>query len=195
MQGRIVDLWGDPIPGAVASFHRLNFEKGQLVSAVGIHQMTTVSDGNGNYAFRGLPSGEYRVSVELRGFRKAEVWRFYLPAGGNEVLDIGLEVGVFTEWRRPEVSGTVLGTDNKPLKDATVTAISALSPNIVEQTRTGDDGRYRIELQTSGQFIVYASKPGFAVGAVCLPEGSGKSIELMLKPSKPPTSVPERKSR
>jgi hypothetical protein len=157
--------------------------------------MATASDGQGNYAFRGLPYGEYRVSVGLRGFRKAEVWRFYLAAGEDKVLDIGLEVGIFTDWIRPVVSGTVLGTDKKPLEDATVTAISALSPNIAERTRTEDDGKYKLELRTSGQYIVYASKPGFAVTAVSLPEGSGRSIELVLKPSKVPTSVPAREPK
>lgn len=181
-RGRTTDLWGTPLRDADVSFYRLVFENGNLVSALGILEARTKTDKEGNFALRDLLPGHYRVSVDLRGFRHTEVFRFRLPAGSNQVLDIGLEVGLLTDTRAGEVNGKVSTTDKTPLKDATVTVMSAFAPDLVERTRTDDAGRYRVMLHAPGQYIVYASKPGFAIGAVCLPGVERQSVDLVLLP-------------
>jgi hypothetical protein len=181
-RGRTTDLWGTPLRDADVSFYRLVFENGNLVSALGTLETRTKTDKDGNFTLRDLPAGHYRVSVDLRGFRHTEVCRFHLPPGSNQVLDIGLEVSLLTDIKAGEVNGKVSTTDNAPLKDAAVTVMSAFAPDLVERTRTDDAGRYRVMLRAPGQYIVYASKQGFAIAAVCLPGVERQSVDLVLLP-------------
>ena len=185
IHGRIVDLWGNSLSGAQLKVYRLIFQNGSPVSAEGKLEKTTSTDEHGNYAISGLTPGEYRISVDLRGFRHTEAWRVYLWTGSNVLMDLGLAVGSLTDSRPAQIKGTVRRQDKSSLQDALVVAISAFNSQIIEQVRTDEAGRYSISLRTPGQYLVYAAKPGFAVSASVISEGQ-QSIDFSLKPIRLP---------
>ena len=185
IHGRIVDLWGNSLSGAQLKVYRLIFQNGSPVSGEGKLEKTTGTDEDGNYAMSGLTPGEYKISVDLRGFYHREVSRINLRAGSHVLMDLGLAVGDLVDMPLTEIKGTVRRQDKSSLRDASVVAISAFNSQLIEQVRTDQAGRYSISLRTPGQYLVYATKPGFAVSAGVISEGQ-QSLDFSLKPIRLP---------
>lgn len=60
-------------------------------------EKTTTTDSNGYYTFASLPVGEYSVTVELQGFKRAVHESINLEIGQKARLDTLLEVGAVSE--------------------------------------------------------------------------------------------------
>ncbi len=159
--GRVTDLFGYTIKGVTLQFYaRTWFKPPTELKFV----KSTTTDKQGDYTVNGLPYGYYLLSVELLGFRYAEVSRTYLGKGDN-LLDIGLEVGAITDISPIEISGTVRTSGNKVLQDATVALMSAFNSEILYRARTDRNGKYKFVVRTPSQYLIYAAKPGFEVSA------------------------------
>src|SRR5262245_30887314 len=57
----------------------------------------TVSSEQGQYSLPGLTPGSYSLSVEFKGFRRAELTNITLQVDQNARIDVALEVGQTTE--------------------------------------------------------------------------------------------------
>lgn len=57
----------------------------------------TTSDSAGSYDIRNLLPGEYKMTVELAGFKHYERGPFEVRVGDALVIDVALEVGGLTE--------------------------------------------------------------------------------------------------
>jgi hypothetical protein len=181
--GRVSDLWGAPVQGAKLQFYKYSFN---VRSAKGVLPETeliqsTVSDERGNYRINSLPKGDYLVTADLPGFRHREIDRINFSKDVH-LLEIGMEVGI--NWPIPstEISGTIRKSDQEKLIDATITVACAYNLQITEQTRTDEHGKYKINLHTPGQYIMYASSPGFEVNVVTVRTGDRKTIDFKLIP-------------
>ena len=86
---------------------------------------TYVTDGSGNYRAPLLSLGDYKVRVELSGFKTYERAGFSLSAGQNVVVNAVLETGVMTE--------TVLVTGEAPVA----------SPGKIDIGRTISEGEIK----------------------------------------------------
>jgi hypothetical protein len=71
---------------------------------------TDVTDAKGVYTFVNLPLGQYTVSAELQGFKKASKTGFELVADGRIGADFALEVGAFTETVQVTVASETVNT-------------------------------------------------------------------------------------
>jgi len=178
IHGRVTDLFGRGLEGATIQF----FSRPGLKALNEISFVKSVTtDAQGNYILAGLPYGYYKASVELRGFRHSEVSLVFLSKGEN-VLDIGLEVGALIDIPAMEISGTVRQSDKSPVMNATVTLMSAFKSDVAYRTRTDKDGEYKFIVNTHSQYIIYASKPGFeASAATTTGEVRGKDLVLVLQ--------------
>lgn len=78
----------------------------------------TISNGQGQYNLPGLAPGSYNVSVELKGFRRAELDNITLQIDQNVRLNVALEVGQVTE--------TVAITAEAPLIESQSAALGAV---------------------------------------------------------------------
>lgn len=181
--GRVSDLWGMPVQGAKLQFfkynHTLRGARGRLPETELIQ--STVSDEHGNYKVNSLPKGDYLITADLSGFRHIEIIRINFSKDAH-LLEIGMEVGI--NWPIPstEISGTVRKLDQAKLVGATITAVCAYNLQITEQTRTNEQGEYKIDLYTPGQYVIYASSPGFEVSAITVTTGDRKTINFKLIP-------------
>jgi hypothetical protein len=181
--GRVSDLWGMPIQGAKLQFFKYNYTLRSARGSLPEPELTqsTVSDERGNYRVNSLPKGDYLITADLSGFRHIEINRINFSKDAH-LLEIGMEVGL--NWPIPstEISGTVRKSDQTKLPDATITVVCAYNPQITEQTRTNEQGEYKINLYTPGQYVIYASSPGFEVNAITVTTGDRKTINFKLIP-------------
>jgi hypothetical protein len=177
VRGRVTDLLGYTLEGATLKF----FSRTWYSTPTELRLVkSTNTDANGNYSLDELAYGYYLVTTELSGFRYTEASRVYLGKGDN-LLDIGLEVGV--NWDVPpiEIKGTVRQTDKAPVKDVTVTLMSAFNPGIVHRTRTDENGKYKFVVYTRSQYLIYAGKAGFEISASTT-QGGDKENDFILFP-------------
>lgn len=177
VRGRITNYFGTPLEKVEVKFFLLEMKSGEFVSAEGKFIKSVFTDKDGEYEITDLTWGEYRVSAIAFGFPKAEVWRFYLWRNAERVLDFGLKIGITHGLPQLEISGVIKSKDKSPIKDATVTLINAFDVTEIKQTRTGKDGRYKIQLIQPGQYIIYVSKQGFSTNSFSfLINGNGGTI-------------------
>jgi Carboxypeptidase regulatory-like domain len=87
IDGRVTDSSGAVLPGATISI--VNTGTGLTI--------TLVTDDNGTYTATNLPVGNYTVSAELEGFRRAQRTGVQLSADGRLSADFMLGVGQLSE--------------------------------------------------------------------------------------------------
>jgi hypothetical protein len=103
--GRITDSTGAAVPGATIVLRH---------PETGLSQ-TTISGAEGTYNFVYVAAGKYAVTVEMPGFRKAEVADVKVSVNTATRLDIELQVGQVTETVEVTTSATLLQTDRSDL--------------------------------------------------------------------------------
>lgn len=173
--GRVVDLFGTPITDAVV----------ELTPIQTSQKVSVRTDKDGSYLFRDVLPGEVNLVVRSQGFR-AENETLLVHADEQLLLDFGLEAGSIADQPPVELSGMVQQASKAPIKDATVTVVNAFNRRLIRIVKTDSRGRYQVEFKNGGQYLVYATKPGFLVStaAVVLPAAMPRKrqINLVLLP-------------
>jgi len=136
--GAVTDKTGAVLVGAAV---QITNEKNRV--------QKTVSDSKGNYCFRNLPAGTYKVTVTMQGFKAYEAAEINLTAEAEIPLDALLQpAGEVTEvevkgtnaaaveTEQAEVSGTVTEKEVKTLQlnGRNFTQLIALAPGVSNQT-------------------------------------------------------------
>jgi carboxypeptidase family protein len=126
LSGTVSDSSGALIPGAAVTV------KNQATGA-----MFRVSTGaNGSFRVPALASGRYTITVECRGFKKAEVDAIKLDAGVPADIRVTLEVGPQTETIMVEGQGEFLQTQTpavaRTLQGRQITEIPMISRDALD---------------------------------------------------------------
>jgi hypothetical protein len=182
-RGRVTGLSGIPVEGAGISFYHLGIStEGPPATERLVRQLQSGPDGT--FLAKGLPPGEYRVSVQLLPIFKTEVWRFYLSRGAERVLDIGLPQIMQHGLETISVRGTVRDEKGDPLRDATVTLVAAYNLGENSQARTDGGGRFELATIQPGEYVVWAAKDAFRASATTLrlTSGARQTLTLTLEP-------------
>lgn len=87
IRGTVRDTSGGVLPGVTVTV---------INTGTGLTR-TDTTNGTGTYVFPSLPIGNYTITAELQGFRKAERTGFALVADGRLTADFSLGVGALTE--------------------------------------------------------------------------------------------------
>ena len=172
--GHVTDLFGSPLSDAVVEITIGNSEK-----------LSIRTKRDGSYLAQGLPAAEVSVVISAQGFR-TETHTLGLQLDQQILLDFGLEPGSIADRPPVELSGTVQQSNKAPIKDATITVVNAFNKRLFKIVKTDSSGRYQIEFKDGGQYVMYASKPGFLVStsAVVLPSAMPRKqqVNLVLVP-------------
>jgi outer membrane receptor protein involved in Fe transport len=121
LEGTVRDTIGAVLPGCT-------------VTAAGIGtrtQASVVTDDAGRYAFADLPSGEYRVTASLSGFRDSSA-SVKVAAGQHASLDFALSLGEFSE----QVTVTALKRGEERLGDVPI-AVTAVQSTRIDELGAG----------------------------------------------------------
>ncbi len=103
--GTVSDPQGAAIPGATVTATN---------SGTG-HKVETVSDTDGNYAFRNLLPGTYTLGASLQGFRELNQTGLRVSANTGVRVDLKLEVGALAETVNVVSDTTLLQTEKADL--------------------------------------------------------------------------------
>jgi hypothetical protein len=160
IHGRITDKHGNALEGTVLRF----FKREQFISTNIKFVKQTITNAQGNYTLDGIPYGYYMVSIDSIGFQRSEMNRVFLSEENN-LFDFSLEKFSVLDVKDIEIEGTVRQPNKTLLKDATVSIISALNAELVQRTRTDENGRYKFKVYPHDQYIIHVSKPGFVSSA------------------------------
>lgn len=164
--GRVVLYNGAPVEGADLTFFLLDGTRGLPTKETLVREVKT--NQRGEYEARRLPAGRYRIVVQLFGFGNNEVWGVYVPRAADNWLEIGLAPGMTHGLETATVIGTVTTSSGQPVADATITLASAHDVGDYSQTRTNSNGRYTLSTLQPGDYVVWATKEGFAATARAL---------------------------
>ena len=114
--GQVRDNSGGVLPGVTVT---------AASPALQVRQVTTVTDGNGEYRLAQLPIGTYDISYELVGFGSIRNEAIRLTVGFVAKLDVTMKVG--------ELQETITVTGQAPIVDVTSTTTSTqLSREVLE---------------------------------------------------------------
>ena len=152
VSGQVSDSSGAVVPGATVTAESLS---------TGLSRSAVASD-EGEYRIALLPAGEYRVTVEMSGFKKAVEPSLSINVGQDARLDFELQVGEIAEEVVVESSMAQL----------------ELEPRRIQQSSVID--RHQIEnLPVNGrQFIDFALlAPGVTIG-----ETTSGSTDVIIEP-------------
>jgi hypothetical protein len=148
----VKDASGASVPGAPVVLHN---------KATGIDLRTGVTNEQGSYTFALIPSANYSVRVEQRGFKRYEQSGIYLQVNEQIAVPIALEIG--------ELNEQVTVTGAAPLVEST----SATIRETVDRLRVSElplNGRNVLQLQilvpgtvSAGSLDQGANTPGYAV--------------------------------
>jgi Carboxypeptidase regulatory-like domain len=108
LSGQVTDPSGATVAGASV---RLLDENGALIA-------TTSSDSNGNYWFSSLPTGQYNVEFQSRGFKKSVISQLNLGPGENQ-FNSQLQVGTVAETVTVSAANTVVDTESAEIAGTT----------------------------------------------------------------------------
>src|SRR5215212_502400 len=84
LRGTVVDPGGSVIPAATVSIAN---------QETGINRRTTTTNESGDYVFTSLIPGQYRIIVEVKGFKKSIKENFKLNVGEVQEFNFSMEVG------------------------------------------------------------------------------------------------------
>ncbi len=149
ISGRVVDASDEPVAGA--QFHTLNMRRRMRMSS-STSSGRTESDSDGVFVIEGVAPGEIHLVIRAEGFVASELKDLVVEPGQDlEDVIVRLERGATVLGRVTDVNGL-------PVADVEVaTQPTARSFTMAGRasTRSGDDGRYRLDgVRTGRQSIV-----------------------------------------
>lgn len=96
------------------------------------------SDGQGRYSFSNVEPGQYQLSAEHSGFKKAVQKEVVLTVGGSATLDVTLEIGTVTEsvtvTTAPPLIETTSPNLSRVVDEQTIESLPILGRNFVDFT-------------------------------------------------------------
>ncbi len=179
VRGQVTTLWGEPCEEVTVSFYQLEGIWGISPTEKLIKQAKTGK--NGEYSVTDLPWGQYRVDVSFQGYGHTEVWRFYLWRNAKRVLDLGVPMGMLDHVSQMKVSGKITYDNGNAVENATITLANAHNLSKMQQARTDSSGNYSFEEIQIGDYVVWATKPGYALATTSVRLGNGEQKVVNLK--------------
>ena len=158
--GQIVDPDGRPVEGATISARRWREQSNRL-------HLEAKSDGDGHFELKNAPADRWMYRIEAEGYMPAEsrVFQPYAPDKGKVTYDFKLS-------KAPQLTGTVLGVDGKPLAGANV-YLATERMNIQNRTdvysgtaqsvQTDADGRFELNPEVEPFCLVVVHEQGVAM--------------------------------
>ena len=170
LSGRVVDDAGKPMfETSILAVSAGQSGKDSKLGALNTRSTTT--DENGNFAFEGLSSGAYKLSVVAQGYTMAPESvkengsaKYYRPGDQANIRLVkgGVITGmVMTQSSEPLVGVRVRAFKVKDAQGQVVRGMSLNETSLLIEWKTDDRGIYRIYGLEPGKYLVSAGGKGF----------------------------------
>ena len=160
--GEVVGEDGRPIGGARVEAQRDGASKAAA---------RAVSDADGTFVLRGLEPGDYAVRARAAGYARGAPIRLEVRSGAAATIRLVL-------GRRAVVAGLVQDNLGRPLAGALVLSLGG--PGRI--VRTGADGSFRLEVDSSASQPVLVHAAGYAPAR--LTATPGEAVVVVLEPAR-----------
>ena len=87
VRGTVKDPQGNVVPGASVT----------LTNVGTTSSRTTTTSDNGGYTFEQVPVGDYKIEIEVKGFKKAQITGVHASVAAPSAVDVQLELGNVSE--------------------------------------------------------------------------------------------------
>ncbi|MHC4846599.1 MAG: carboxypeptidase regulatory-like domain-containing protein [Planctomycetota bacterium] len=184
--GTVVDVDGQPVPGARVALQKLDISLTALNAAFeDIMSDNERTDGEGRFAFTGLPDGAYKIVLSEDEYRRAKSERIEVE-GGDSFADL-----VIVAESGLTLTGVVLDQDDEPVNNAWVQARKPVSmmdwsANMDREhapdTRTDGDGAFSLAGFDKGSLELRVRHPGFETAKLDVKAGD-KDLVVRLEPT------------
>ena len=102
IQGTVTDPTGAVVAGAGV----------RIVSTATNVSQSTTTGASGGYAFFNLPIGTYNLSVEAKGFRRADITSVKVEVNQQAKVDVSMQVGDVTQTVEVQASASLVQTES-----------------------------------------------------------------------------------
>jgi hypothetical protein len=157
LNGVVNDQTGAAIPNAAVTAK--NTATNEIFHAI--------TDVQGSFVFPSLPTGQYTVTVEASGFRKADVPRVVIEVSTPATVIVALEVGAVTE----EI--TVLGEAQAVVNTVSPTLVTVVNPRQVQDLPLASRNPIDLARLQAGIAVIGTDTRGASVGGL---RGSATNI-------------------
>lgn len=113
------------------------------------------TDSKGGFAFSGLPSGSYLLTVSSPGWQ-SQRYNLLLQPDAAPRLDVSVNLAPVADIRKMVVRGTVRSRAGTPVRAAAITIRASWNPRFTETVSTDEMGRYELLLTHVGQYELRA---------------------------------------
>jgi hypothetical protein len=138
INGKVLDEGVEPIPGV-----QVEISSEALITGT----RSTTSSENGTYVFLNLPTGMYRVSASLAGFKTAVRENIQISAGAVATVNFSMQLGAVEE--------SITVTESAPIVDRTTSTVEAkIDEELITRLPTSRDSFYDLSLLSPGMFDV-----------------------------------------
>jgi hypothetical protein len=170
LSGRVVDDAGKPM--VETSILAVSAgQSGKDIKLAALNTRSATTDENGNFAFEGLASGAYRLSVVAQGYTMAPEFlkengssKYYRPGDNVNIHMVkgGVITGaVMTQNSEPLVGVRVRVLKVKDTEGRLVRGVALDEMSFLKEWKTDDRGIYRIYGLEPGKYLVSAGGKGF----------------------------------
>src|SRR3989454_7714411 len=132
---------------------------------------TSVTDGNGQYEFTGLPPGTYRVTAKISGFQTEILKDVTVSVGQTLLLDIGMKISSGTEVIEVTSEPPVVEPERShqadtvseqfiadlPIDRRDYLTYTLLMPGVSDSTRLASDQDFRVKQTPQSGLSFYGS--------------------------------------
>ena len=122
----------------------------------------TLTNNKGEFKLCHFLAGEYLITANLDGFEQSKQ-EILLKTNEPIIVNLGLRVLVTFDIPGYIIAGKILEKNNKSVKKAEISIRDALSSELLSQTYTNYNGKYKIQLFKSCQMILSVYKQGFKI--------------------------------
>ena len=164
---------------------------GAPISGVGVHLQapvfkSTISDADGKYAFVDVPSGEFKLSVNLDGYGHRFL-RASVPIGdGGQVLDIALDPAATLLMSVADEKGTPIVGE---FSLSVAPAVGETGTKLATSLETDASGAATYRRIVPGRYVLRASTRDHEAHALEYEVGSGENRVSFVLPRKQPAEA------
>ena len=178
LQGRVIDLSGQQLPGATVT----------MFPEQGGKAVATTVDSSGALSFEAVPAGFYRIDVQLTGFSSRR--RNHVGVNRNDTSDVEIALAVrplcecvvaaLPRTAAAPLEGRAMSEPGWPVPHSLLEVVDGRGRRL-DTAYTDSDGRFIVKVPGRGSWTLRSLEPGFEAASVKVSRSTVGPVVLSLR--------------